>query len=234
MRLVTAAALVAALAAVPTAQTQYADSAGVYVALQGVSVYNRAVSVGYRLPSGFDYGIQYNRYSRELEFSELDLVEGRFVSSSFFKVGPEVGYTRALSDRVTGRISASVLYTSSRATQLTTLEADQTGYSSYTGRSLASNIAATVSRQVRVAGSFQVQPTVGVFAETRRALYSNFPRVGEPGPQSQAAAGIHLGLPLSFRLLDQDVTFAPYAQIPLLGPDFKTRTYAGGGLRVNF
>ena len=234
MRLLATAALLAVLAPAPSAQTQFADSAGVYVALHGVSIYNRAASVGYRLPSGFDYGVQFNRFDVDRQSPGLELIEGRFVSNSAFQIGPEVGYTRALSDRVTGRISASVLYTSSRATQLTTLEPDRTRYSSYSAQSLASNLTAAVSRQVRVAGSFRVQPTVGVFAETRRSVYSNFPLVGERGPQSQASAGIHLELPLSFRLLGQDVTFAPHAQVPLVGPDFNNRTYAGGGFRVNF
>ena len=230
MRLSLAALALVALAAPSSAQTQYADSAGVYVALHDVSAFGAQGSVGYRASNGFDVGIQYARYSQDFERDGRRTVSeiGTLSSITLFRIGPEVGYTRKLSDRVTGRVSASVLYGSSRVQ----VSASPTGAGGYNSKGLSSNLTATVARQVPVIGSFQIQPTAGVFVETSRVLERL--STSETSPQSQAAAGLHLALPLSLRVLGQDVTFAPYAQIPLVGPTFYNRTYAGGGLRLNF
>ena len=237
MRLVAAAALVAALSSAPSAQTQFADSAGVYVSLHDIRLHGAEASVGYRTAGGFDYGVRYRRFTQDYGSTgvRLSSVEGELSSVRNFRVGPELGYTRRLSDRVVGRISASVLYSSGQTTFVDSPEPDVTRSRAFTSESLASNLTATVGRRVPVVGSFQIQPTAGLFVETHRTLRFDLPLSNrETFPQSDAAAGLHLELPISFRLLGQDVTLASYGQVPLVGRDFFSRTYAGGGLRVNF
>ena len=235
MRLVAAAALVAALSSAPSAQTQFADSAGVYVSLHDIRLHGAEGSVGYRTSGGFDYGLRYRRFTQDYESRGVRLasVEGELTSVRTFRIGPELGYTRQLSDRIVGRVSASVLYSSSRITLVDSPEPDVTRYRGYSTQNLASNLTATVARRVPVVGSFQIQPTAGLFVETRRTLYSDF-SAGGAFPQGRAAAGLHLELPISFRLLGQDVTLSPHGQVPLVGPNFYDQAYAGGGLRVNF
>ena len=96
-----------------------------------------------------------------------------------------------------------------------------------------------MSRPVRLLGSVRVHPTLGGYVAARTYLqyedsvYPNF------SPPDRAGVGLHLGLPLSFRLFGQDVAVASYAQVPVQVPvtgEFRglSGPYGGGGLRLNF
>ena len=229
MRLALAAALVAAVAAAPSAQTQFADSAGVYVGVHEISARAFETSVGYRQANGLDYGVRFGG-------ALLTPSGGRAGTAAAYTVGPEVGYTRALGAGVAGRVSATALYGSSGATFEFRPASAEPSFESYSARTLIGNLTATVSRPVRVYGSFRVRPTLGVYAETRQVLsYERSPSDVVPGDLTYG--GVHLGLPLSVRLFKRDVTVSPFAQLPVVGAPGYTGlagAYSGGGLRVNF
>ena len=229
MRLVAAAALVAALSSAPSAQTQFADSAGAYVGLHEASARSLVASVGYRQANGLDYGVRFGG-------ALFRPAGGRPGTSAGFTIGPEVGYTRPLGAGVSGRVSATVLYRSVGSTFQYRPSSDSPEYQSYSAQTLTGNVTATVSRPVRVYGSFRLRPTLGVYAEARRAL-SFETTLSDIDPQPLTTAGVHVGLPFSVRLFGRDVAVSPFAQIPVVGVppyDPSRGTYTGGGLRVNF
>ena len=232
MRLVTAAALLAALASAPSGQTQYADSAGAYVGVHSLAVpYGTGValgaSVGWRLPSGLDYGVQFEvgQTSRTGQFAG---------TSSAFAVGPTLGYTQRVGAGVLGRVSTAVLYRSGAATFQGLSGPDGAApFTSYSVQSLEGSVAATVSRPVRLYGSLRVQPTVGVLAEATRLLSFETTLADLDPVRSRVQTGVILQVPVSLRVLGSDVTLAPGVVVPVTG-DRGGYSYAGGGLRVNF
>ena len=237
MRLSLTAAALVALAAAPSAQTQYADSAGAYVGVHRLSNefetgFGVGASFGRRLSNGLDYGVQFD----VSQSGSVDR-ERSVRSSSSVTVGPTLGYTRGVGAGVLGRVSAAVLYGTGAATFQGARLRDQQGetpeYVTVSGQSLSGSVSATASRPVSVYGSLRVQPTVGVLAEGQRRLSFETDVVGLDPSTPRLRTAVLLGLPVSLRVSGRDVTFEPGVTIPVSG-DRGRYLQGGGGLRVNF
>lgn len=235
MRL-SALALVAALPLAAASQTHLADSTGGYVALHELSFghsgsgWTRALdgTLGYRFSDRVDAGLRLGHVSGSLGRS--------------WRVAPTAGYTRRLGAGALARVEGTLAYQTYSWTELESSELPDgtSGFERsqpYGARSLSGDVAATVSRPVRLVGSLRVHPTLGVYAAASQAFDRRYPaRIGDLGPSAlRGSAGVQVGLPLSFRLFGQDVSVAPTARFSLVGnlgrlPD----TYGGGGLRLNF
>ncbi len=233
MRLVTVAALLVVLASAPSAQTQFADSAGTYVALHRLSSnYGTGLglnaSLGRRLSNGLDYGVQF-------DFGQSGSRSDGFAgASSAFAAGPTLGLTRGIGAGVLGRVSTAVLYRSSAGTFRRSLATDgEARYNSVSSQSLTGSIAATVSRPVKLYGSLRVQPTVGVLAQASRSLSFETDLDGFEPSRSWGQTGVLLQVPVSVRVLGSDLTIEPGVIVPVTGRSDRY-VYAGGGLRLNF
>lgn len=240
MRLLYAFALAALVSAPALAQTQYADSSGGFVVLHSLSFGQSGASVqraidagvGYRFASGVDASLRVARRSSGF--------------GSATALGPTVGMTRPLGAGFTGRLEGSVL--ASRTS------ASYRGYGDVVSgqpvdvqvRSLRADLTASVSRPVRLVGSLRLHPTLGVFARTgtERVTFDGEPADrAEPFPE--ARTGLHVALPLSFRLFGQTASVEAATRFAV-GHGFQFEVpgdgsfspgggaYAGGGLRLNF
>ena len=228
MRLVSALALAATLATPALAQTQYADSSGGYVALNSVSFGGQDVlglnaTIGYRFSAGADVGFQLGRE--------------KYGSSESFVAGPTAGFSRRIGSGWTGRVEGSVQYiTLNGSTRIYSEEAPGGASDVYRIRDLREDVTVTASRPLRLAGSFSIRPTLGLFATGRQGLTADYS--GTAGRSDSYAAGVHLELPLTFKVFGRDAAwvtarrFAVAGSNALLGSD--RRGYAGGGLRLNF
>lgn len=104
---------------------------------------------------------------------------------------------------------------------------------------LSGDMTASVSRPIRLIGSVRLRPTLSVYgwAAIRRESIDGPRAIGYSGvPASNV--GLHVELPLSFRLFGRDVSVAPAVRFPF-GSRFRFEppsdgAYAGGGLRLNF
>ncbi|HEX8299558.1 MAG TPA: hypothetical protein VF594_10410 [Rubricoccaceae bacterium] len=230
MRLVSALALAATLASSALAQTQYADSSGGYVALNGIAFNSDIVlgldaTAGYRFSTGADVGF---RLGRE-----------KYGTSEAFITGPTAGFARPIGSGWTGRVEGSVQYTTSNGSFVTYPEEAPEGVpSSYRFRDVREDITVTVSRPLRLAGSFRLRPTIGLFAAGRQGLTASYTGAGFAGRSDSYATGVHLEIPLTFRVFGQDAAWVTTGRFALTGRDnrggLSDRSYAGGGLRLNF
>ena len=221
MKLLLALAMLAAAPAI--AQTQYADSSGGFVALNGVSVQNLETfrfdaTVGRRLGNGLDAGLRIG--VRQGEYSQA--------SQSGFTVGPVAGLARKLGHGLSGRIEGSILYIS--------VTTDYPPSSDRLSRQeLTQDLTVTVSRPVHVFGSIRIRPTVGGYATATQQLAAEVPEgvsLGNPG--RGLLGGLHLEFLVVFRLLGKDAAFTPVSRIDLRnGDDGTSALYSGGGLRLN-
>lgn len=243
MRCLALAALLA-LALPASAQSHLADSTGGYVGIHSLSFgggkylgVNGDVVLGWRRADGLDYGLRVGGGGDDTWHSQVS------TSVSEFRIGPTVGYTRPLGRGLVGRVEGAALYEAAdyRASgEVRIYNPDLEGVETLSERTvesrrLSANVTAALSRPVRLAGSVRVHPTLGGFVAAE-----GFPRYSDSAYPSfersaRTDAGLHLGLPLSFRLFGQDVAVAAYSQVPLTR-DFRgvTGPYAGGGLRLNF
>jgi hypothetical protein len=239
MRCLTFAALLA-FALPASAQTHLADSTGGYVALHGLSFgsvgQNTHLSgdgtVGWRHAGGLDYGL---RVASERG--------GRgSASSSAFRAGPTVGYTRRIGWGVLGRVEGAALYQSAtfRDYDFEDVTVGDDGRvvaavaRTAESRWLVGDVTASVARPVRLVGSVRLHPTLGGFVAASASLSYRDSAYPSLDPDARTAAGVHFGLPLSFRLFGQDIALASYAQIPLTDQVGLSNAHAGGGLRLNF
>ena len=242
MRLVPALALAvfltSAIASPALAQTQYADSSGGFVVLHGLafgtSSYTRFIdaSVGYRFTSGLDASLR---------------VASRGSLGSTTALGPTVGITRPLGAGFMARVEGSVL--ASQSSGYVHFSAD--GSTSelpvrVQHRALRTDVTATVMHSVRLLGSLRMHPTLGLYVRTgtERVTFDGTP-ADRDAPFDEARAGMHVALPLSFRLFGQTASveaamrFSPHHGFSFEVPGDATFSpgggaYAGGGLRLNF
>ncbi len=218
-----------ALAAPSSSQAHLADSSGVYLSLGTISSSGYGGSLGYRQSDGLDYGV----YLGVSQFTRASEINGQTYAG--FQVGPQAGYTALLGRGVQGRISSQVLYGSGGYTRNGGTVSTDTAPRSVSYQALTGNLTATVSRSVRLVGSLRVRPTVGVYAEGRQLLsYQTDQTPDLELSRTRLGMGVHVGLPLSVRVLGQDVALSPFMQIPVTGEFPVGGTYAGGGLRINF
>lgn len=216
-------ALAAALLASPAlSQTHLADSTGGYVALHELAFGSAARSalldldgtVGWRFASGFDVGVRVG-YEQRLGTDVL--------------VAPTLGYSRPLGGGSFGRIEGAVFYGERDWIR----SSPEAGAVTYGDRRVGGDLTATVSRPVRLLGSVRLHPTLGGYAAVDHRFDTAYPEDMRPvGAGSDV--GVHMGLPLSFRLFGQDVAVSPYARLSLLDGVLSAPTYGGGGLRLNF
>ena len=241
-----ALATLLALALPASAQTDLADGAGGYVAIQELSFGSGGgylgvsgdVTLGWRRASGLDYGLRVGGGKDE------SFGSGSVERWSGFSAGPALGYTRALGRSLLGRVEGAALYRTSSYSasgEADVYDADPNvigtaGGQTAESRSLAGSVTAAVSRPVRLVGSVRLHPTLGGFASASAPLHYENSSHPAFAPSAEAVAGVHVGLPLSFRLFGQDVAVVSHARIALAGGARwdRTGTYAGGGLRLNF
>lgn len=224
----------AAVAATPAlAQTQYADSTGGFVSVHELSLpgltrgYGRTgidLSVGYRRADGVDLSVRAGRYVGFGSAVRLALTAGRT-----WPMG--AGFQSRV--EATGQIA--------RGHSEGLYRDESGGLSPYAvrDRDVTADVAATVSRPVRVVGSVRLHPTLGLYGTTgveRRTIEGDLRLGGSLLPTTRG--GVQVALPLSFRLFGQTASFGPTVRFPL-GRTFRFETgpdgaYAGGGLRLNF
>ncbi|WP_420456473.1 hypothetical protein [Rubrivirga sp.] len=235
-------ALAAALAlALPvSAQTDLADGSGGYAAIQSLSVGSIGaldvegdLSIGWRQANGLDYGVR------------VGVDRGQaFSGQNEAWVGPTAGYTRTLGRGVLGRVEGAALYQTYDYT--TYDEVSVLGDDGLVGvvrgrtvarQSVAANVTATVARPVRLVGSVRLHPTLGGFVAADAPFRFEDSAYPDQSASARAAAGVHVGVPVSFRLFGQDVAVSSAIQVSLTdGRLFRgfTGPYAGSGLRLNF
>lgn len=240
MRLVPVLVFATLLTAPAFAQTQYADSSGGFIALYGLTlgqsggVNQRAVdaAIGYRFASGTDASL---RAVRRIGFSTTTAL------------GTTVGTTRPIGAGFSARLEGSVL--ASQTTGTTRSAADGTLLDAPIPvriRALRGDVTASVSRPLRLVGSLRLHPTLGLYVRTGTERVT---LDGEPAdrfvPFAESRAGVHVALPLSFRLFGQTASveaamrFAPSHGFSFEVPGDASFSpgggaYAGGGLRMNF
>lgn len=227
MRLLYSLALAALVSSGASAQTQYADSSGGFVALHQLSFGSggtRSVdaTVGRRLGGGFDAGLR-------LGYSDYGVGSG-------ISGGPVVGITRPVGRGFVGRIEGAVRYASSSTV---IRSSSPFGGEPYALRSLSEDVTATIARPVRIVGSLRLRPTLGLYASAGQRLTLEAPERFQGSPTARSAGGVHIELPLTFRLFGQDAAFSAVGRVrlvgdPLNGPTSVEPAYAGGGLRLNF
>ena len=224
MRRLALPALLGLLAALPaSAQSQFADSAGTYVAVDGFPVayggsglglrLGTSVEVGRRFGNGFDAGLT-----------------GSYVASGTrtteWSVGVTGGVARPAPFGTVARLQATATY-------------GATAYD-YDGRSfdrsgLGGDVSATLSRSIPIAGSVRIQPTVGVFATVGQTLAFDGTGVSDPLPEAFTRMGLQVELPITFRLFGADAAFVPGVRIGLSdGRYFDTGGVSGAAFRLNF
>ena len=207
------------------AQTQYADSSGVYV---GLSQFASEGTVGYRFGSGLDAGVRARYFGRETS---------RRVSG-----GPVVGLSRPLGSGFVGRVEGAVLYEYGSGFGRTVFSGGTAqNLSPYRFERLTEDVTATVSRSLGVVGSLRIRPTLGVYANRTQQLADDYPeRIGVVDT-SGGSAGVHVEFPLTFRVFGLDVAYVAAGRIAVAGRGAyggldldAMRPYAGSGLRLNF
>lgn len=224
MRLLVAALIL--LASVPAlAQSQYASGPGAFVNLYslGYSSTGRPWArgtVGYRLSDHADVGLWVGYKAGEW---------GRNVS-----VGPTVGLTQQIGRDWSARLEASARYGSVR------LDGEPYGRESgmtTSSTTVSEDLTATVGRPLPLPGSFQMRPTIGVYATGRQALSLDAALERTPTVQEYAQVGLHLELPITFRILGTESAVTTAVRIGLAGEGTTTPgeygAYSGMGLRVN-
>ena len=232
MRVLLATAAVIVLASPSLAQTDLADSSGVYVGVDGYSYGSYGTNrmgvdmmggtIGYRHANGLDYGA----YIQGISSS----------STSGFTVGPRIGYTHRLSARTLIRLEGGIDY--SQATY-------QSGDGQLETSALRLAASAGLGRTYRLGGSVTVQPMARAYMEANRNLGWNETGLAplelrDQLPTMTARAGYQFDLPISFRLLNQGVTLVPSFQVPLVEAfDDDVRFTHGSqlfktGIRINF
>ncbi len=237
MRLLAAALVL--LASVPAlAQSQYSADRGAYVALEilasaaaGSSRQTR--TVGARLAGGVDVGLR-------LGFEGSGSGYGRAFSG-----GPVAGMSRPLGNGLEGRVEGALRYSTLSGSAPT--DNPSPGLRTvFNLKTVTEDITATVSRPFRIAGSVRIRPAFGVYATAIQTLDSD---VNAHAGTPTGRAGLHLHLPVSFRLLGADVVWAPAVLRLTLVPHARLQgvndegyyeslagmaAFAGSGLRVNF
>ncbi len=229
MRLVPALALAALLASPALAQTQYADSSGGFVSLNGLTFRNsdlQAVdgTLGYRFSNGVDFGLRYERS-----------VYG-FENSAAHQFGPVLGITRPLGAGFSGRAEATVQYSTYSSRRTIGFDGQPTDPFDIRVRDLSESVSATVSRRVPLVGSLALRPAVGGYAAARHNLTFDYPGYPDLQPRTQIGFGLQVEVPITFRLFGQDAAIVPGGRIPLTltSAGIEDATYVGGGLRLNF
>ncbi len=221
-------AIAALLLALPSAaQAPFADSAGVYVALDGVSFGSAESSrlidatVGYRFNASADAGLRVRHEPYQ------------------WAVGPTAGYTVPLGRDVRARVSGAALY----QTLDTPVWYPTPG--SVSSRSLTADAAATVGTTLPLVGTLRLDPAVGAYVEaTRRLSYERISDDLPPGftygtPSGHSVSvGAQIELPLSFRLLGETATVVPTLRVPIPGTvaprSWTGQSWTALSLRLNF
>ncbi len=233
------AAVLVLLASLPAlAQSQYASGSGAYVALEVLS-FNRSglqhadATVGARLAGGVDAGLR-------LGYEGAGSGYGRAFSG-----GPVLGLSRPIGRGLEGRVEGAVRYATLDG-RSATIDPAPGGDTSFHLKTVTEDVTATVSRTFRIAGSVRIRPAFGVYATAIQTLDSDV-NAGAGTPADRA--GLHLHLPVSFRLLGADVVWAPTVFRLTLVPGARLQgvndegyyealagreAFAGSGLRVNF
>ena len=223
MRLLTLCALVALSASSSPAQSQYADSTGVYV---GLGQFASEGKVGYRFGSGLDAGVRARYFGRE---------SNRRVSG-----GPVVGLSRPLSYGFAGRVEGAILYERGSGYAETVFSGGSAqNLSPFRFEVLTGDVTATLSRSIGIAGSLRIQPTLGVYANRTQQLAADYSEQFEAVDRSSESAGVHIEFPLTFRVFGRDVAYVAAGRIALMGRGAyggldAMKPYAGSGIRLNF
>ena len=230
MRLACTLALAALLSSPSAAQSQYADSTGGYLALHELGFGSGGArgidgTLGRRLRGGLDVGLRlgYSSYGT-----------GSDVSG-----GPVVGITRPVGRGFVGRVEGALHYASWSATFTSLQDAPEGEVLAFAQRSLAEDVTATLARPVRLVGSLRLRPTLGVYATAAQRLTYTAPERFRNADGTRAAAGLHIEIPLTFRLFGQDASVAAVGRLPIVGDRLNDLqrvepACAGGGLRMNF
>lgn len=234
-------AALALLASAPAlAQSQYADGRGAYVALEtfdiGAGRLQKAdATVGVRLAGGADAGLR-------VGYTAVGAGEGRSFSG-----GPTAGISRPLGKGFVGRVEGALRYVSIDGVSAGVEPVPGAG-ASFQSKTMTEDITATVSRPVRVVGSVRIRPAIGVYATAIQTLDADqrFEGVGGIGAPA-GRAGLHLHVPVSFRVFGADAVWAPAVFRLALVPNARlegvndtfydrlagTDAFAGSGFRLN-
>ena len=234
-----AAAAFTLLMAVPAlAQSQYATGRGAYLALETLSFARGGLqqldgTVGARLAGGVDVGVRLGHESAGSGYGPA------------FSIGPVAGISRPLGNGLEGRIEGAIRY-STLSGNSPTIDPAPGSSTLYNLKTITEDVTATVSRSVRIVGSVRIRPAVGVYATAIQTPASNdLAQAGTP----TGRAGLHLHIPVSFRLLGADVAWAPAVFRLTIVPNARLQgvndqgyyeqvagmeAFGGTGLRVNF
>lgn len=227
MRLVLAALVL--LASVPAlAQSQYADSAGVFVSLNQFQINSGGLreldgTVGYRFASGTDLGIRVGHYGG-FNYDETQL-------------GLLAGITRRIGTGSSGRLEGAVQYGSSGGTrQRFMTPGDAPNEYDYRLRSVSADLSAMIGQRIPLGGSLALRPAVGGYATARRFVSREYPEGTLQVERTAASGGVQFELPLTFRLLGADAAFVPfYGRFVLTGARALDNDIPSGALfRLNF
>ena len=226
MRRPALAALLGFVLALPAAaQSQFADSAGTYLSVDGPAVGWGGSGVGLVLGTQVEVG---RRFGNGLDAG----LTGSYVAygerARFWSVGVTGGLTRPAPAGTVARLQAAAAY-GGRAYDSDALAYSQTGASV--------DLSATLGRSIPVAGSVRVRPTVGVFATAGQPISFavDRPQFAEDGFRTFVTTGLQVELPVTFRLFGADAAFVPAVRFGLTGgPSPGFGGVPGGGFRLNF
>ncbi len=231
MRLV-ALALLAVVALPATAQSQFSDESGIFLTFDefrlqrvgGGSGGEGQVGVGYRFGNGADVALHGGYGIGGLGDDSQD--------HSLWSLGGVAGYSVRPADRTLARVEGGVTY----ARFSTTFQESATRpFLAYDGSSLQFDASATVGRDLPIAGTLAVRPTVGVYGQARRFLTFE----GSDNVAALATGdwrhdlGLHVEAPITFRLLGTTAAVVPALRRSLGGNGVPAQ---GGtlGFRLNF
>ncbi len=223
MRRLVPVALLALAVSPAIAQTQYADSAGVYVSLIDVSV-GRVGSfegeAGVRLPGGVDLGLA------------LRTSAGNGFRS--FRAGPVVGITRAVGSGFIARATATAQYVAFSHTA----RASNTGLFvdpyDYSVSEIREDVSATLGRRIPIVGSVAFQPAIGAYAVALQRIKIDRPSAALPVEGEDYSLGVQFEIPITFRMFGLDAAIAPVTRFSLRGSPYLEQTTPGVGYRLNF
>lgn len=233
LALPTTLALVAALAYPAAAQSDYTDEEGAYLSfdefslrwadgLAGAEVSGQA---GWRFGNGFDVGLK-------AEYGAYGYGQSTYDASGW-SIGATAGYAYRPSPRTVARVAGEVTYGRSGQTPGEVVVQDPL---SYRITWLGAGAQATLGRDVPLVGSVGVRPTVGAHAAARQSLVREVQGFDlSPGSdQVRIGVGLHLEMPVTFRLFGTDAALVPGYRLPLGGTGLGVESGPSLGLRVNF
>lgn len=223
--------LVALLAPLASAQSQYAEGEGTYLSLGhlkllggsgGLSGVELGGEVGRRLGNGVDVGLigAYGTYGLRSEYG-----------TTGWSAGVTAGLTRPAPFGTVARLQGLVSYGSADGTYPSADAPDLR----FDRSTLTGDVSATLGREIPIIGSVRLQPAIGLYGRAVGTVDIGAADTFEQRPGPRLDAGLQFELPVRFRLFGADAALVTGVRRSLLPGDVAMRsTIPTVGLRINF